>query len=44
MHPDDRVEIAWGRFTDKGSNIDMTRLESVMSFLKVKASMTIREK
>jgi hypothetical protein len=40
----DRVEITHGRFIDKGSNIDMTRLQSGMSFLQVKSAMTMKEK
>jgi hypothetical protein len=43
-HNDDRVEVARGWFTDKSSNIDLTCLESVMSFLQVKLSVTIKEK
>ncbi len=31
-------------FTDKGSDIDITCLESGMSFLQVKSSMTMKEK
>jgi hypothetical protein len=34
MHEDDRVEVAQGRFTDKGSDVDLTRLESRMSFCR----------
>ncbi len=44
MHEDDRVEVAWGWFIDKGSDVDLTRLESGMSFLQEKASMTMKEK
>jgi hypothetical protein len=44
LYNDDIVEVAVGRLTDKGSNIDVTRLESGMSFLQVKASTTIWEK
>jgi hypothetical protein len=44
MHNDDRVEVARGRFTDKGGDIDLIRLKSGMSFLQVKASMTMKEK
>ncbi len=33
-----------GKFMVKENNIDMTRLESGMAFLQVKASMTMREK
>ncbi len=38
------VEVAHGKFTDKDSNVDMTRLEPGVFFLQVKASMTIRNK
>ncbi len=44
MHSDGRVKVAGGKFMDKGSNIDMTRLESRMSFLQMEVSMTMREK
>lgn len=44
MHEDDRVEVMQGRFTDKGSDVDLTWLESAMSFLQVKASMTLKDK
>jgi hypothetical protein len=44
MHNNDRVEVAQCRFTDKGSDADITMLESGMSFLQVKASMTMNEK
>jgi ribosomal protein L24 len=44
VHRDDRVEVARGKFRDKWSDINMTRLESGMSFIQVKASMTMREK
>ncbi len=30
-----RDDVACGKFTDKGSNVDMTRLESGMAFLQV---------
>jgi hypothetical protein len=36
--------MAGGKVTDKGSDVDMTRLESGRSFLPVKAFMTMREK
>ncbi len=35
---DGRVELARGKLTNKGSNMDLTRLESGMSFLQMKAS------
>jgi hypothetical protein len=44
MHEDDRVEVAQGRFTDKRRDVNLTQLESGMSFLQVKASMTMKEK
>jgi hypothetical protein len=44
VHRDGRVEVARGKFRDKWSDINMTRLESGMSFIQVKASMTMREK
>jgi hypothetical protein len=44
LHSGDSVKLAHGKVTDKGSDVDMTRLESGRSFLPVKASMTMREK
>jgi hypothetical protein len=44
VHNDDRVGVTHGQFTNKGSDIDMTQLESWMSFLQVKSSMTLTEK
>ncbi len=44
VHNDDQVEVARGRFTDEGSDIDITHLKSGMSFLQVKLSMTMKEK
>ncbi len=44
IHENVRVEEVHGKFTDKGSDMDMTRLESGMSFLQVNASMRMREK
>jgi hypothetical protein len=40
VHNDERVEVARGRFTDKDSDIDITRFELGMSSLQVKSSMT----
>ncbi len=40
IHNNSCVEVTRGRFTYKGSDIDMTRLEFGMSFLQVKSSMT----
>jgi hypothetical protein len=36
---DDKVEVARGQVMDKGSDMDMTRLESGMSFLQVKKKL-----
>jgi hypothetical protein len=44
IHKDDPVEVAHGRFKDKGSDTNMTQFESGMSFLQVKAFMTMKEK
>ncbi len=44
VHNEDRVEVARRQFTNKGSNIDTTYLESGISFLQVKSSMTMKEK
>ncbi len=43
IHNDDWVQVPCGHFTDKG-DIDMTQLESGMSFLKVKSSVTMKGK
>jgi hypothetical protein len=44
IHKDDRMEVAQGQFTNKEGEGDLTRLESGMSFLQVRASMSIKEK
>jgi hypothetical protein len=44
IHKDDRMEVAQGRFTDKEGEGDLTRLESGMSFMQVRASMSMKEK
>ncbi len=44
VHNDDRVEITHGQFMNKGIKIDMTQLESGMTFLQVQSSMTMKEK
>jgi hypothetical protein len=44
VHGGDRVEVARGKFTDKESIVDMTRLQSGMPFLQVKASKMMQEK
>jgi hypothetical protein len=44
MHKDDRMEVAQGRFNGKEGEADLTRLESGMSFMQVRASMSMKEK
>ncbi len=44
IHKDDRMEVAQGRFNDKEGEGDLTRLESSMSFMQVRASMSMKEK
>jgi hypothetical protein len=44
IYNDLRAEVAKGLFTVTGSNIDVTCLESGMSFLHVKSSMSMKEK
>jgi hypothetical protein len=44
IHKDDRMEVAQGRFSDKEGEDDLTRLESGMSFMQVRASMSMKEK
>jgi hypothetical protein len=44
IHEDDQIEVAQGRFANKEGDGDLTRLESGMSFLQVKASMLMKEK
>jgi hypothetical protein len=44
IHKDDRMEVAQGHFNDKEGEGDVTRLESVMSFMQVRASMSVKEK
>ncbi len=43
IHKDDRMEVAQ-RFSDKEGEGDLTRLESGMSFMQVRASMSMKEK
>jgi hypothetical protein len=38
IHNADRVKVAKGQFTNKGSNLEMTDLRSGMSFLQFKSS------
>ncbi len=44
VHKDDRMEVAQGRFSGKEGKADLTRLESGMSFMQVRASMSMKEK
>jgi hypothetical protein len=44
IHKDNRMEVAQGRFSDKEEEGDLTRLESGMSFMQVRASMSMKEK
>ncbi len=44
IHNDDRMEVAQGRFSSKESEADLTRLELGMSFMQVRASMSMKEK
>jgi hypothetical protein len=44
VHKDDRMEVAQGRFLGKEGEADLTRLESGMSFMQVRASMSMKEK
>jgi hypothetical protein len=38
------MQVAQGHFTDKEGEGDLTRLESGMSFMQVRASMSMKEK
>jgi hypothetical protein len=44
VHKDDRMEVAQGRFSGREGEGDLTRLESGMSFMQVRASMSMKEK
>jgi hypothetical protein len=44
IHEDDWVEVAQGCFANKEGDVDLLKLESGMSFLQVKASMSMKEK
>jgi hypothetical protein len=35
MHEDDRVQVAQGQFTDKGNDVDLTRLELEMFLFRI---------
>jgi hypothetical protein len=44
IHKDDRMEVAQGHFNDKEGEGNLMRLESGMSFMQVRASMSMKEK
>jgi hypothetical protein len=44
IHKNNRMEVAQGQFTNKEGEGDLTRFESGMSFLQVRASMSMKEK
>jgi hypothetical protein len=44
IHKDNRMEGAQGNFNDKEGEGDLTRQESGMSFMQVRASMSMKEK
>jgi hypothetical protein len=44
IHKDDWMEVAQGHFNDKEGEGDLTQLESGMSFMQVRASMSMKEK
>ncbi len=44
IHKDDRMEVVQGRFSNKEGEGDLTRLESGMPFMQVRASMSMKEK
>jgi hypothetical protein len=44
IHKDDRMEVAQGRFANKEGEGNLTRLESGMSVLQVRVSMSMKEK
>jgi hypothetical protein len=43
-HQDHRMEVAMGRFKDQPAGTDVTKLETSMSFLQIKASLGLQEK
>ncbi len=43
-HQDHRMEVAKGRFREQPARTDLTKLETSMSFLQIKASMGLHEK
>jgi hypothetical protein len=44
IHKHDQMEVAQGQFANKEGEGDLTRLESGISFLQVRASMSMKEK
>jgi hypothetical protein len=44
IHKDDRMEVAQGQFSNKDREGNLTRLESGMSFMQMRASMSMKEK
>jgi hypothetical protein len=44
IHKDGQMEVAQGPFASKEGDGDLTRLESGMSFLQVRASKSMKEK
>jgi hypothetical protein len=44
IHKDDRMEVAQGQLSNREGECDLTRLESGMSVLQVRASMSMKEK
>jgi hypothetical protein len=44
IHKDEQMQVAQGHFTDKEWEGDLTRLESGMSFMQVRASISMKEK
>ncbi len=43
-HQDHRMEVAMGKFVEQQAGADVTKLETSMSFLQIKASMGLHEK
>ncbi len=43
-HQDHRMEVATSRFKEQPAGMDLTKLETSMSFLQIKASMRLHEK
>jgi hypothetical protein len=43
-HQNHRMEVATGKFTEQPAGTDVTKLETSMSFLQIKASMGLHEK